>query len=175
MKRRAVLCESCGLIAHSACAEFAPSTCNLRAQLLSFSRDVSRSTRPIPSTVANSSLLDLLPFGRSRKLKLSITAPSQVSLSSVPLSAASPSLPVSATDDAPRNRFAFPQRPSDPRRASSSDSHSPSSHVGSSSSGRRGGRIEIRESSEDNRIRTRSTSKLHKRRSNSASQDCIIS
>lgn len=87
VKRHAVLCEECGLISHSRCAEFAPLPCDLRAQLLSYSRDVSRSGLPsrLPPPTPVAFLMDMLPsFGRSRKLKTTTSAEAPPRLSSSP-------------------------------------------------------------------------------------------
>ncbi|KAN0060057.1 Protein kinase of the Mitotic Exit Network [Thecaphora frezii] len=53
VKKHAVLCEECGLVCHARCAGHAPSSCNLRAQLLMFharaSMDQPRVASPAPS------------------------------------------------------------------------------------------------------------------------------
>lgn len=47
VKRSAVLCDQCSLIAHSKCAGNAPPTCNLRAQLLLYAQYAENGTSPI--------------------------------------------------------------------------------------------------------------------------------
>lgn len=47
VKRTAVLCDQCSLIAHSKCASNAPPTCNLRAQLLLYAQYADKGTPPM--------------------------------------------------------------------------------------------------------------------------------
>ena len=47
VKRSAVLCDQCSLIAHSKCAHNAPPTCNLRAQLLLYAQYAEKSSSPL--------------------------------------------------------------------------------------------------------------------------------
>jgi hypothetical protein len=59
VKRSAVLCDQCSLIAHSKCAHNAPPTCNLRAQLLLYAQYAEKSSTPLellgPMTLSQSS------------------------------------------------------------------------------------------------------------------------
>ena len=59
VKRSAVLCDQCSLIAHSKCAHNAPPTCNLRAQLLLYAQYAEKSSSPLellgPMTLSQSS------------------------------------------------------------------------------------------------------------------------
>lgn len=59
VKRSAVLCDQCSLIAHSKCAHNAPPTCNLRAQLLLYAQYAEKSSAPLellgPMTLSQSS------------------------------------------------------------------------------------------------------------------------
>jgi hypothetical protein len=59
VKRSAVLCDQCSLIAHSKCAHNAPPTCNLRAQLLLYAQYAEKSSTPLellgPMTLSPSS------------------------------------------------------------------------------------------------------------------------
>ena len=48
MKKSAVLCEQCSLIAHTKCAPNAPPTCDLRAQLLLYAQYAENGTAPGP-------------------------------------------------------------------------------------------------------------------------------
>ena len=58
VKRSAVLCDQCSLIAHSKCAHNAPPTCNLRAQLLLYAQYAEKGSSPLellgPMTVSPS-------------------------------------------------------------------------------------------------------------------------
>ena len=47
VKRSAVLCDQCSLIAHSKCAHNAPPTCNLRAQLLLYAQYAEKGSSPL--------------------------------------------------------------------------------------------------------------------------------
>ncbi|KAF9645362.1 hypothetical protein BDM02DRAFT_3189769 [Thelephora ganbajun] len=47
VKRSAVLCDQCSLIAHSKCAHNAPPTCNLRAQLLLYAQYAEKGCSPL--------------------------------------------------------------------------------------------------------------------------------
>ena len=47
VKRSAVLCDQCSLIAHSKCAHNAPPTCNLRAQLLLYAQYAENGSSPL--------------------------------------------------------------------------------------------------------------------------------
>ena len=47
VKRSAVLCDQCSLIAHSKCAHSAPPTCNLRAQLLLYAQYAEKGSSPL--------------------------------------------------------------------------------------------------------------------------------
>lgn len=59
VKRSAVLCDQCSLIAHSKCAHNAPPTCNLRAQLLLYAQYAEKNSTPLellgPMTLSTSS------------------------------------------------------------------------------------------------------------------------
>ena len=59
VKRSAVLCSQCSLIAHSKCAHNAPPTCTLRAQLLLYAQYAQKSSAPLellgPMTLSQSS------------------------------------------------------------------------------------------------------------------------
>lgn len=59
VKRSAVLCDQCSLIAHSKCAHNAPPTCNLRAQLLLYAQYAEKNSSPLellgPMTLSQSS------------------------------------------------------------------------------------------------------------------------
>jgi len=50
VKRSAVLCDQCSLIAHSKCAHNAPPTCNLRAQLLLYAQYAENGSSPLEFT-----------------------------------------------------------------------------------------------------------------------------
>lgn len=58
VKRTAVLCDQCSLIAHSKCAHNAPPTCNLRAQLLLYAQYAENGSSPLellgPMTLSTS-------------------------------------------------------------------------------------------------------------------------
>ncbi|KIJ20894.1 hypothetical protein PAXINDRAFT_165722 [Paxillus involutus ATCC 200175] len=74
VKKSAVICDQCSLIAHSRCARDAPPTCDLRSQLLSYAQYAERgnpmSTSPNPLDAQN---------GLSPPPHLTTTAPSEVS------------------------------------------------------------------------------------------------
>lgn len=65
VKRSAVLCDQCSLIAHSKCAHNAPPTCTLRAQLLLYAQYAEKSPTPLellgPMTLSQSSEGDSTP------------------------------------------------------------------------------------------------------------------
>ena len=73
VKRSAVLCDQCSLIAHSRCAHNAPPTCNLRAQLLLYAQYAEKGSSPLellgpmtlsPSTEGASSPGTSVDFGQ---------------------------------------------------------------------------------------------------------------
>lgn len=85
VKKHAVLCEECGLVCHARCAGYAPSPCNLRAQLLLFQQRASMDqTSPMSSAAqlppvsptiggpahnATTPINFRLPFGLKRQSK----------------------------------------------------------------------------------------------------------
>ncbi|KAK4702378.1 hypothetical protein P7C70_g3845, partial [Phenoliferia sp. Uapishka_3] len=78
-KRHAVLCKECGLISHSRCSEFAPLPCDLRSQLVNYSKSYVP-PRPTAASPANSppatgasafAMAVILPFSHMRRTKTS--------------------------------------------------------------------------------------------------------
>lgn len=98
-KRHAVLCKDCGLICHQRCSEFAPLPCDLRSQLLSFSRDFlphgsrtplssSLPTPASPLASANGFISAvILPFKARRSKTSPPPPPEPLSLPSTPAAA----------------------------------------------------------------------------------------
>ncbi|KAL8286801.1 hypothetical protein RQP46_004329 [Phenoliferia psychrophenolica] len=91
-KRHAVLCKDCGLISHARCSEWAPLPCDLRSQLVNYSKSYippHPSSPPMlpsspPTGTSAFSLAVILPFSNKRRSAkpsngLGI-APSEVSL-----------------------------------------------------------------------------------------------
>jgi hypothetical protein len=84
VKRHAVLCEDCGLICHTRCAEFAPLPCDLRAQLMMYGRDYSPTSSqspvlsvlpsPSPTSSPSSSAAFNFLLGKTKRTKTTSSA-----------------------------------------------------------------------------------------------------